>query len=150
MAFFLRLSWHDPRAAGEIARRTNETFAIDNDAGCLRPCGPGEDFCCDSVWLPGLTFMNALSTGGGFDWESINLMRGMTSNVMWFRRVVASFHTTMSFHRFPFDRYESSSWCTCTCLASKFAKYLGRRLASKHAVIHGSIRNLDTCIISMC
>ncbi|CAI5485929.1 unnamed protein product [Closterium sp. Naga37s-1] len=100
----LRMSWHDPRAPLEIRRRTAETFLAGNPSACARVCAKGRSLCCDSVWLPGVMGGNLLSLEDErTEWEAIALQPGNHSNVRWGRRLRATFHAALRFHRYPFD-----------------------------------------------
>ncbi|CAI5474281.1 unnamed protein product [Closterium sp. Yama58-4] len=103
----LRMSWHDPRAPLEIRRRTAETFLAGNPSACARVCAKGRSLCCDSVWLPGVMGGNLLSLEDErTEWEAIALQPGNHSNVRWGRRLRATFHAALRFHRYPFDTQE--------------------------------------------
>ncbi|GJP48174.1 hypothetical protein CLOM_g7448 [Closterium sp. NIES-68] len=114
----LRMSWHDPRAPLAIRRRTEETFLAGQPGACARVCAKGRSLCCDAVWLPGVMGGNLLSLEDErTEWEAIALLPGNHSNVRWGRRLRATFHAALRFHRYPFDTQQlvMELWAESCC-----------------------------------
>ncbi|CAI5993965.1 unnamed protein product [Closterium sp. NIES-64] len=139
----LRMSWHDPRAPLEIRRRTAETFLAGNPSACARVCAKGRSLCCDSLWLPGVMGGNLLSLEDErTEWEAIALQPGNHSNVRWGRRLRATFHAALRFHRYPFDTQQLvvELWAESCCYSFVPSAAAIRRprslLPSAHAPSH--------------
>eukprot|EP00850_Spirogloea_muscicola_P010567 SM000062S19953 [mRNA] locus=s62:671636:675758:+ [translate_table: standard] len=107
--FFMVLSWSDPRAPAELARRTDEVEA--GGKACARLCAQDFAPCCDSVWLPGASIRNIIELPQGrVETEAISLGGRGNNSLSWEKRIHESsfvtgvFYTDYSFKAFPYDK----------------------------------------------
>ncbi|KAK9810111.1 hypothetical protein WJX72_005029 [[Myrmecia] bisecta] len=114
-AWFVYLSWYDPRAADILtqakqARIANSTDPlaiglVGQNQACGKPCSSVQSTygCCDALWLPSLELANYYDVPQGryVRWE-IGLEED-TGNVFWWTRLQGEWFAPMDFRAYPLD-----------------------------------------------